>query len=181
MEDLAATPDGSNRPLMAGENRAVQQSSATQPSQTITNSRVSRPSRGSHPGDPCGEPRHSHLTSATTCSRNTFGQRPCFAPCEATGPSRTSCTGCSTSSSRKMPTEPEMTMRPRTSLSCENSPSTSCALTRRKYPCGRKSKAQHGTTASFSASSHICDSPALKGEVKLLTRPHPSRIERFPG
>jgi len=80
------------------------------------------------------------------------------------GPSRTSCTGYSTSTSTRMATGREWTMLPRTSPSCAGSRSTSFDPIPVPHPYVEKSSAPVGTTASFSPCLVICDSPAACGE-----------------
>jgi hypothetical protein len=53
------------------------------------------------------------------------------------------------------------TTRPRTSPSCDASPSTSCAPTPRKPPYERRSKRPDGTISTSSTCSAKCDSPGI--------------------
>ncbi len=81
--------------------------------------------------------------------------------CAVTGQSRTSCTGCSMSSSTRTPSGAERTMPRKTSRFFASSRSTSSVLIQLRTPCARKSSAQVGTIPSCLGCSAICDSPAV--------------------
>ena len=79
--------------------------------------------------DACSVPARSLPRCAISCSPNIFPPSGCCASCAPIGASRTSCIGCSMSSSTRIATELGKTTRPRTSRYSESSPSIWCAAT----------------------------------------------------
>src|SRR6476661_6809051 len=79
--------------------------------------------------DACSVPVRSLPRCATSCSPNIFPPSGCCASCAPIGGSRTSCIGCSMSSSTWIATELGKTTRPRTSRYSESLPSIWCAAT----------------------------------------------------
>src|SRR6476661_1722931 len=106
----------------------------------------------------------ARITSRDACSVPVRSLPRCATSCAPIGGSRTSCIGCSMSSSTRIATELGKTTRPRTSRYSESSPSIWCAATPQPHLCARKSNERGGTTPSSWACSAICDSPAHKGE-----------------
>ena len=94
----------------------------------------------------------------------------------ATGPSKTSFIGCSTSNSTRTALAQERTTHQRTLPSCAGSHSTSCAHFLTPLLSVGKSNVLAGTTPSSSLCSVICDSPALKGGGNSKLRPHRVRL-----
>ena len=111
----------------------------------------------------CGATAPSRRSCAITCSPSPCPPSGCCRSHAVIGPSRTNCTGYSTSTSTRTATDREWTMPPRTSPSCAGSRSTSFDLVLVPVPYVGKSSAPAGTTASSSPCSAICDSPAHKG------------------
>src|SRR6478736_6016134 len=121
----------------------------------------------------CAAIAQSRQPCAITSSPNTCRPSDCCRSRAATGPSRTSSIGCSTSTSTRTAIGREWIMLPRTLLSCAGSHSTSFDPIPPPRPYDEKSSALAGTTASSSPCSDICDSPAPLGG----TRPLPARTK----
>ena len=126
---------------------------------------------GSHCAGACKGNTPTSRSFATMSCRHTCRQKGFCRSLGATGASRTSSTGFSTSISPRTAIGPARTTRPRTWPSCESLHSTSCKRSPTRPRYGAKSSVQAGTTPSFCRQSAICDSPARKGE-----REHTSRV-----
>ena len=111
----------------------------------------------------------------TSPSRARCRQRKPCASCGLTGPSRTASTGSSTSSWTRTAPAAARTTPPKTSPSCDVSPSTSCAPTPTSLPCAARSKRPDGTINTSSTSSPKCDSPPFGRGAGVRARPHRRR------
>src|SRR6476646_1292658 len=163
--ESAAWPNGGSPSLTIAASGGARPSCATPVSLRSRSSPASLRWPASPRADACSVPVRSLPRCATSCSPNIFPPSGCCASCAPIGGSRTSCIGCSMSSSTRIATELGKTTRPRTSRYSESSPSIWSAVTPRPRPCARKSNARGGTTPSSWACSVICDSPALVGGV----------------
>src|SRR5688572_121393 len=155
-----------SKPATVAWTSARPRSLPTPPWPRPTTSLAFAPSQGSIP---CAGSRASPTRSTrdTSCFPGPCRPASCSMSCEPIGPSRTSSTGCSTSSSTRTVPEIAKTTGRRTSPCCERSLSTSCDPTQTRLPSDEKSKRPDGTTCSFSLYSPKCDSPACWGRGSL--------------
>src|SRR6202045_3198080 len=155
----------------AGAKRAGRRSCAIPAWLLFTASRVSLRSAASPRAGACMAIAPSRRPCAIICCPSTCPPNGCCRSRAVTGPSRTSCIGCSTSISTRTATGRDWTMLPRTSLSCAGSHSISFDPILLPRPYAEKSSAPAGTTASSSPYSVICDSPPPQaGEGAHLLR-----------
>ena len=118
----AALPNGANPPLTIAASGGARPSCATPLSPRSRSSPASLRWPASPRAAACSVPVRSLPRCATSCSPNIFPPSNCCASCAPIGGSRTSCIGCSMSSSTRIATELGKTTRPRTSRYSEACP-----------------------------------------------------------